>query len=184
VSRYRRADKQGGTYFFTVVTENRRRFLLDDLARRCLRRAWLEIREHRPFRLEAICLLPDHLHCIWQLPIGDSDFSSRWGGIKALFSRYYLQQGGSEGKRSLSRQRSGEAAIWQRRFWEHLIRDQEDYNRHMDYIHYNPIKHGLVSCVADWPWSTFHRYVKKGVYDVEWGQDGLEWIEQFECAGE
>ena len=184
MSWYRRADRTGGAYFFTVVTYNRRKFLTDDLARRCLRGAWQKIKEKKPFVLEGLCLLTDHLHCIWRLPENDNDFSTRWGGIKSLFSFYYFDQGGSESERSPSRQRSGEAAIWQRRFWEHLIKDQQDYSRHMDYIHYNPVKHGLVSKVVDWPWSTFHRYVKEGVYDENWGSQGLHWIDDFDCAGE
>ena len=181
---YRRADRKGGTYFFTVITYNRRRFLTTDLARKCLKQAIEEIQAKRPFQIEGICLLPDHLHCIWKLPEDDNDFSIRWGGIKSLFTFYYMDQGGKEGTRNKSRQRSGEAAIWQRRFWEHLIRDQQDYAKHMDYIHYNPVKHGLVSSVADWPWSTFHRYVKEGFYDFQWGKQVSSWIDQFNCVGE
>jgi putative transposase len=184
MSWYRRANQPGGTYFFTLVTYNRRRYLTDELARNCLRKAWREICEKRPFVLEGVCLLPDHLHCVWKLPEGDNDFSTRWAGIKAQFSRYYRQAGGSQELQTTSRKRTGEASLWQRRFWEHQIRDQEDYIRHMDYIHYNPVKHGIVQRVADWPWSTFHRYVKEGVYDIGWGSQDMEWIDEFGETGE
>jgi len=134
--------------------------------------------------MEGFCLLPDHLHCIWVLPENDKDFSVRWGGIKSLFTFYYRDQGGRDGVRNKSRERSGEAAIWQRRFWEHLIRDQEDFAKHMDYLHYNPVKHGLVCRVADWQWSTFHHCVKEGYYKQDWGNQKFNWIEQFQCVGE
>jgi len=139
MTNYRRANQPGGTYFFTLVTDNRRKFLTTDLARDCLHQAIKKIQDCRPFGLEAICLLPDHLHCMWTLPEGDHDFSTRWRGIKGLFSRYYRLGGEIQGNVSCSRQKKREAAIWQRRFWEHLIRNQRDYARHMDYIHYSTV---------------------------------------------
>jgi putative transposase len=131
-------------------------------------------RRRRPFTIEAIVILPDHLHCIWTLPSGDADFSSRWHDIKARFAAQI-----SRGERlSARRLRKGERGIWQRRFWEHVIRDECDYERHVDYIHYNPVKHGQVTRVADWPYSSFHRYVERGIYNPEWAADdnvrGLE----------
>jgi putative transposase len=162
---YRRSQFCGGCYFFTVVTYNRRRFLTDDLARACLRRAWRKVRGARPFEVVALCLLPDHLHCLWRLPENDNDFSTRWLLIKKDFTRHYLEAGGRESIQSRSRQHKRERGFWQRRFWEHQIRDERDLARHIDYIHYNPLKHGLVTVVENWPWSTYHRFVRDGFYN-------------------
>ncbi len=164
MSHYRRADSSGACYFFTLVTYNRRRLLLDDIARTCLRRAWQTVQDRKPFEVVALCLLPEHLHCIWQLPPDDADFSTRWASIKAIFTREYLRTGGWQPIRNPSHVRSNEAAIWQRRFWEHQIRDETDLNRHINYVHFNPVKHGLVTDPADWPWSTYHRYLREGYY--------------------
>lgn len=114
-------------------------------------------------------MLPDHLHCIWTLPEGDTNYSLRWGEIKKLFSKAYHKQIEVYENRNESRVKRGETVIWQRRFWEHTIRDLDDYQRHMDYIHYNPVKHELVNNVKDWEWSSFHRYVKWGLYESNWG---------------
>ena len=172
MSNYIRAKFTGGLYFFTLVTFNRRPFLTSPLARKTLRFVWKDVQSRYPFEVNAICLLPDHLHCIWRLPEGDADFSNRWMSIKAIFSKRYLSMGGHEGQRNTSRKKRGEAAIWQRRFWEHLIRDDSDYARHFDYIHYNPVKHGYVKRPRDWHWSSFHRYLRHGYYDEEWGLSG------------
>ncbi len=160
---YRRSPFGGGC-FFTVVTYRRRRFLIDDLSRACLRTAWRRVRRDRPFEVVALCLLPDHLHCVWRLPEGDNDFSLRWMPIKKGFTRRYLQAGGREFEQSLSRRKRRERGIWQRRFWEHQIRDADDLQKHVDYIHYNPVKHGLVEVVEEWPWSTYHKCVRDGLY--------------------
>jgi putative transposase len=164
MSHYRRADSPGGCYFFTVVTYHRQRFFTQETARACLRHAWRTVQDRRPFDVVALCLLPEHLHCIWQLPPDDADFSSRWAGIKAIFTREYLHAGGRSDSRNPSHLRSQEAAIWQRRFWEHQIRDERDLSRHINYIHFNPVKHGLVTDPTDWPWSTYHRYLREGYY--------------------
>ncbi|MCK4628566.1 MAG: transposase, partial [Sedimentisphaerales bacterium] len=160
MSNYRRANFPGGYYFFTLVTHQRKHFLTDNLARACLRHAWQVVRKRRPFDLVALCLLPNHLHCIWRLPDEDADFSRRWNSIKAIFTREYLRQGGQEGMRNPSRKRAGEAAIWQRRFWEHQIRDENDLQRHVDYIHYNPVKHHLTSSPFEWQHSSLHEYLE------------------------
>jgi len=124
-------------------------------------------RQRRPFAVEAIVILPDHLHCIWTLPPGDANFSARWHDIKARFTAQI-----PPGERlSARRLEKGERGIWQRRFWEHVIRDERDYERHVDYIHYNPVKHGHVIRPADWPYSSFHRYVQSGIYDLDWTAD-------------
>jgi len=126
-----------------------------------LRSAWKAVQGRCPFTVEAICLLPDHIHCIWTLPEGDCNYSLRWGEIKRVFSTSYREQVGPGADRNASRR--------QRRFWEHTLRDPTDLARHLDYIPYNPVKHGLVKSVADWPWSSFHRYVSMGVYELGWG---------------
>ncbi len=171
---YRRSRVEGGTYFFTVVTFQRQPILTSTPAREILHQAWMEVNKRYPFETLAVCLLPDHLHCIWRLPEGDADYSTRWKEIKRRFSLGYLQQIGPGGNRNASRQRKHEAAIWQRRFWEHTIEDEEDLEVHLDYIHYNPIKHGLVERAADWPYSSFAWYVKAGIYDSDWvgGDEG------------
>jgi len=165
MSNYRRADFPGGYYFFAVVTYDRCKFFVNPLARDCLRYAWQTTKAKHPFETISICLLPDHLHCIWKLPEKDAHYSTRWNAIKGLFSKSFLRQGGRDGMRNASRKRTGEAALWQRRFWEHLIRDETDLQRHVDYIHCNPVKHGLVTDLSKWPWSTYHRYLKARAYD-------------------
>jgi putative transposase len=159
---YRRNLVPGGTYFFTVVLENRRSTLLVDKIA-SLRHSFRVARGERPFKIDAIVILPDHLHAVMTLPEGDSDFSGRWRRIKSTFTRQVVAQG-----MPASRNRRGEYALWQRRFWEHTIRDETDFARHVDYIHYNPIKHGLVSRVSDWPFSSFHHYVRSGMVPEDW----------------
>ena len=129
------------------------------------------MQNRHPFTTDAICLLPDHIHCVLTLPEGDANYSMRWKEIKRLFTKGYLEHVGPGEKRNPSRQTRGEAALWQRRFWEHTIRDTIDFNLHIDYIHYNPVKHSLVQSVWEWPWSSFHRLVERGYYSKEWGTD-------------
>ena len=161
---YIRAKFEGGYYFFTVVTCNRKRLFHTELARRCLREAIEKTRSRRPFETIAFCLLFDHLHCIWKLPENDADYSKRWSSIKGLFSRAYSNVSRKHRQVSSSRVRKGEVCIWQRRFWEHQIRDEQDLQHHIDYIHYNPVKHGFVQRIEDWPWSTYHKFVREGFY--------------------
>ncbi len=171
MTNYRRFKSQGGYFFFTVVTYKRAPFLCDERTRRCLRSEWEHVRKDRPFETIALCLLPDHLHCIWQLPTGDGDFSTRWSLIKKGFTQRYLLDGGIESEQSVSRENKRERRIWQRRFWEHCIRNEADLQRHIDYIHYNPVKHGLVQTVEQWPWSTYHKYVASGHYAKQFYTD-------------
>jgi putative transposase len=169
MSDYRRYFVAGGTYFFTVVIWRRRRILTTPLARRCLRAAIETVRRTRLFEIPAVVLLPDHLHAIWVLPSGDADYTTRWRRIKEEFTRLYLSGGGAELDRTSSRRSRGERDVWQRRFWEHLVEDESDVERHFDYVHYNPVKHRLARCPGDWRWSSFGRWRDRGVYGSNWG---------------
>ncbi len=165
---YRRAKTKGGTYFFTVVTYRRQRFFTLPDCRLALRNAIVRTKRDYPFSIEAWVLLADHLHCIWTMPENDSYFSKRWGLIKATFSKQTKAELHQEKWMNESKRKHRETTIWQRRFWEHRIRDEEDYVAHVDYIHFNPVKHGYVDQVREWPYSTFHRFVRDGVYPVDW----------------
>jgi putative transposase len=163
VTSYRRALVPGGTYFFTLNAAVRRsRLLIDNIEQ--LRAAFRRARLTHPFTIDAIVILPDHLHAIWTLPDGDADFGLRWRLIKARFS-HALPHGEQI---SQSRLRKAERGIWQRRYWEHVIRDEADLARHLDYIHFNPVKHGYVDKPGDWPYSSFHRMVRLGIYPRDW----------------
>jgi putative transposase len=181
---YRRAKFEGGYYFFTVVTYQRRKLFTEELARECLRQAIDRTRNARPFEIIAFCLLPEHLHCVWKLPEDSADFSTRWASVKGLFSREYCRLKDHQDQANFSRERKGEVDIWQRRFWEHQIRDEDDLQRHVDYIHYNPVKHGLVTEVQNWPWSTYHRYLKQGFYSGPDLFDELQAINEGYTFGE
>ncbi|MFQ5422489.1 MAG: transposase [Phycisphaerae bacterium] len=165
---YRRAFQPGGTFFFTLVTHGRQPILCNATARSCLREAIQEVRVQLPFEMTAVVLLPDHLHAIWKLPDGDADFSKRWGRIKKGFTDRWLAHGGAETTVSASRRRHRGRGVWQPRFWEHTLRDQADLIAHLDYIHYNPVKHDQASCPHAWPYSSFHRYVYMGRYATDW----------------
>ncbi len=154
-------------YFFTVVAYRRARILAAPPHVELLRGSFRYVMEAHPFSIDAIVVLPDHLHCIWTLPAGDSDFSMRWRLVKSAFSRAFGHQ--TEAPPDAGRLRTKERTVWQRRFWEHVIRDETDFERHVDYIHYNPVKHGLVASPKDWPYSSFHRYVRRGVLAEDWG---------------
>jgi putative transposase len=163
---YRRLLQPGGTYFFTVVTYNRRRIFESPDACELLGNAFRIAQERYPFTMEAIRLLPDHLHCLWTLPESDHNFSIRWSFIKSFFTHRFVDAGYPPLEKSRKARREG--AVWQRRFWEHLIQDDEDLESHFNYIHFNPVKHGLVQEVDDWKFSSFHRYVQLGWYPPRW----------------
>ena len=169
MSSYRRNYVSGGTFYFTLVTYDRRPILVTDLGRRCLHEAIAEIKRESPFQLFAICLLPDHFHSVWVMLAGDVDYSTRWKRIKHRFSENWLAGGGTEAVVTPAQKREGRRGVWQPRFWEHTIRDEEDLERCVDYIHWNPRKHGLVRRVRDWEWSSFHRFVALGQYSIDWG---------------
>jgi putative transposase len=160
---YIRAKFEGGYYFFTVVTYCRKQLFTEETARNILRQAITVTQSRHPFEMIAICLLPEHLHCVWKLPEGDANFSIRWSSIKGIFSREYLRTNGQK-HIPLSRADKGEVCLWQQRFWEHQIRDEKDLQRHIDYIHYNPVKHNLAESAENWPWSTYHQFLKEGLY--------------------
>ena len=169
MTEYRRLKVAGGTYFFTLTLADRRETLLTDQIAG-LRAAFRNVNARHPFAIQAVVILPDHLHAIWRLPDGDADYSLRWRLIKKAFSR--ALPGGEAS--TPSRSAKGERGIWQRRFWEHAIRDDADFARHVDYVHFNPVKHGHVARVSDWPFSSFHRYVRSGLLPEDWGSGGLE----------
>ena len=166
MTNYRRYYLKGGCYFFTVVLANRHSSLLTEHITG-LRGAFREVMTKHPFNIDAMVVLPNHLHCIWTLPPGEDNFSMRWRQIKTVFSKGLPPIE----VRSASQIKQGERGIWQRRFWEHAISHEEDYRRHVDYIHYNPVKHGYVPHVADWPYSSFHRFVREGIYAANWTND-------------
>jgi len=159
---YRRNFVPGGSYFFIVTLRMRNsQQLVESID--LLRLAFRKTQEAKPFKIEAIVVLPEHLHSIWTLPPNDSDYPGRWKSIKSIFTRELEKSGVVVEKR-----KDGSALIWQRRYWEHTIRDVDDLYRHIDYIHFNPVKHGLVERVKDWPYSSFHRYVRQGLLSPDW----------------
>jgi putative transposase len=173
MSRYRRANIKNATYFFTVVTYHRQTFLCNEPVRNALRNAIIKVQAQYPFEIDAWVLLPDHMHTIWTLPVNDANFSLRWQLIK----RYVTRECGAYLNRpewlNTSKIKHQEATLWQRRFWEHQIRDDSDYQTHIDYCHFNPVKHGLAKQVQNWPYSSFHKYVNLGIYPTDWAGTGL-----------
>ena len=177
---YRRVYLPGGTFFFTLVTYKRRPILSSPENIQILRNAFQYTMGRYPFSVVASVILPDHVHFIWTLPEDSSDYSTRWRLIKSHFTRNWQPKSGSS--ESASRREKGEADVWQRRFWEHLIRDEDDLSNHIEYIHYNPVKHGLVNTPAEWKYSSFMKYVRNGAYDLDWGREekifsGERWME-------
>ena len=156
---YRRAFVPGATFFFTVVTARRRPLFGDAAACDLLRQAFRHVATQHPFTVNAIVVLPDHLHCLWTLPPGDADYPTRWRLIKTR-----VTQGCGDG-----------GALWQPRYWEHLVRDETDYRQHVEYIHYNPVKHGYAAHPSEWPHSSFQRYVREGLYPAAWGDTKPAW---------
>ena len=171
--RYRRNFVPGGTYFFTVTLADRTSSVLVDHVG-VLRMAFRIARRERPFTVDAIVILPDHLHTIWTLPPGDADFSGRWKRIKAYFTHRLVAAGVP-----VERHRNGEYALWQRRFWEHTIRNEIDFARHVDYVHFNPVKHKLVSRTRDCPYSSFHLYVRRGLKPADWAGEAEQPVMDF-----
>jgi putative transposase len=170
---YRRVKIKGGTYFLTLVTYDRRRLFFSSETRQLLLDSIEHVRKYHPFTMEAYCILPDHGHFLWRMPEDDDNYSMRIAEIKKRFSKCYLKAVIEKQTVNPSQIKRGESGLWQRRFWEHYIRDENDLNRHIDYIHYNPVKHGLVKRVKDWPSSSFSDYVQMGIYEINWGRGYL-----------
>jgi putative transposase len=165
---YIRTQTAGATYFFTVTLENRgERFLVDHVAelRACLK----TVKERHPFDIEAMVVLPEHIHALWRLPVEDGDYATRWMLLKQTFTRRLSELGVLPPEAEKPRGRRGERSVWQKRFWEHQIRDDEEFARHVDYIHFNPVKHGWVLRARDWPYSSLHRFVREGRLPEDWG---------------
>ena len=169
MSRYRRVRLEGGVFFFTVVTYKRRPILTTEMGIECLRKAWRDTYSTMSYEVEAVCVLPDHLHTMWSLPDGDDDYPARWRKLKGIFSREFRARGDLSHETTSSRRRTREVTVWQRRYWEHRIRDVDDFGRHVDYTHFNPVKHGHVTSASDWPYSSFHDHVRKGWIEPDWG---------------
>ena len=166
---FRRWFVPGGCYFFTVVVDGRRRLFDDQRAITLLGDVMRDCFAQWPVTVNAIVLLPDHLHTIWTMPTGDAAYPQRWGWLKKEFTKQWLADGGPDRLVSVARQRERRRGIWQPRYWEHTLEDEHDFERHFDYIHWNPVKHGYVRCPYEWQHSSFHRYVDRGVYDRRWG---------------
>ena len=165
---YRRNLVPGGTYFFTVTLRDRSsRLLAEHIG--SLRAAFREAKRKHPFHIDAIVILPEHLHTIWTLPEDDADYPGRWRAIKSAFTHAVVKSGVA-----VARNEKGEYALWQRRYWEHTITDEDDFRHHADYIHFNPVKHGWAKQVADWPHSSFHQYVKRGILPPDWADCATE----------
>ena len=168
---YRRANITGGSYFFTLVTEGRRELFIDEANVETLRQAFRHVMVKRPFVMDAAVILPDHLHCIWTLPEDDADYSTRWRLIKTWFTKHCDDKCKIEP--NASRLKKREQAIWQHRYWEHLLRDDQDFENHLHYIHYNPVKHRYVTNPSGWRYSSIHRYCRQGAIPDDWGNGGV-----------
>jgi len=166
---YRRWFVAGGSFFFTVVVDGRRPLFADAQPVAILGNTMRDCFARWPVTVNAMVLLPDHLHAIWTMPSGDAEYTKRWGWIKKEFTKQWLALTGRERPISDSRRRQRRRGVWQPRYWEHTLEDEVDFERHFDYIHWNPVKHGHVCCPHEWPHSSFHRYVESGVYDRGWG---------------
>ncbi len=169
---YRRYRVEGGTYFFTVKTERNIPLFSDPKRIQQLGNLFREMQTKWPCEITALVLLPDHMHAIWTLPSGDANYPARWGWIKKEFTQLHLATRGPEVNTSRSRKKNRRRGVWQRRYWEHTIEDEDDFEAHFDYVHWNPVKHGYVRCPREWPHSSFHRWVKHGVYEPNWGCGG------------
>jgi putative transposase len=170
--RYRRATVAGASYFFTLVTFRRQPLFGGGKAVELFNEALRSVQARRPFTVDALVLLPDHVHAIWTLPDDDHDYATRWRRVKETFTRAYARDHRLP-EPDIGRRARGERTVWQRRYWEHLIRDDRDFVAHVEYIHYNPVRHGLVAAPRDWPYSTFGQWVAYGLYEATWGADEI-----------
>ena len=169
MANYRRYLVAGGTYFFTIVTYKRRPLFQNQANVDLLRTAMTSVREEMQFHIDAAVILPDHMHFIWSFPSGDFDYSKRIGKLKARFTKAFYGNRKQCSDVSVSRAKHRESDIWQRRFWEHTIRDEDEFDRLFDYIHFNPVKHKCATCPHRWKATSFHKWVRLGVLDKNWG---------------
>jgi putative transposase len=167
---FRRSVVPGATYFFTVVTQQRQAVLTQPEFRAALKAAFRQVKNDHPFTIDTFVLLPDHLHCLWTLPPADADYAKRWSLIKRRVSQQ--TRGLLADTADTLRQKRGELNLWQRRFWEHQIRDDADFAQHADYIHFNPVKHGYVRRAADWQYTSLHLWIRRGWCNADWGGEG------------
>lgn len=174
---YRRSKTKGGTYFFTLVTYKRKKLFQNIYLANLFLNIIKQIKFKYPFKMSGFVLLPDHFHCIWTLPENDMDFSIRWRLIKSNFTRQCLST--YKTKPTSSRSAKKEQCIWQRRFWEHEIKNEIEFSKYLDYIHFNPVKHGYVNLPCEWQHSSFHYYVKKEIYPINWGADNVAMLNKF-----
>lgn len=186
--RYRRAKIAGASYFFTVVTHGRLPIFNDAETVALFENALSRIKIRHPFDIDAFdidafVILPDHIHIIWTLPEGDADFSLRWRLVKEAFTKRFVRAH-QPIERNASRHSKGEQGVWQRRFWEHVIRDDADFAAHLDYIHYNPVRHGLVTAARDWPHSSFSDWIARGVYEPHWVSNDMPPLPDWAVRGE
>ncbi len=183
MSNYRRLYVPGGTYFFTIVTYQRRPYFANSDNVNKLRTAVATVKKEMPFNIFGAVILPNHLHFLWVLPPNDKNYSKRIGHIKTLFTKSFRGNNALPKTVSISRQKHRESNVWQRRFWEHTIQDESELETYLNYIHYNPVKHGLVSCPHLWSYSSFHSWVQKDGYSSSWGcvcQGKLDQIPNFD----
>jgi putative transposase len=169
---YRRIRTEGATCFFTVVTYQRQRILCHPKSLKAIKGGFADVASRLPFQTDAWVILPDHIHAVWTLPEGDSDYSTRWAIIKKDLSKHLRSLVNADAALTRSRMSHRDSTVWQRRFWEHQIRDEPDHRTHLDYIHFNPVKHGLAANPKDWPHSSFRKLAALGAYEEDWGSDG------------
>jgi putative transposase len=166
---HHRASPFTDTYFFTLVTHDRRSWLCHDLARTALRTAFVNVRQKYPLAMDACVLLPNHLHCIWTLPEGDREYAKRWQFIKSYVTKRCGKDLMGDMELSAAQPKRQDSTLWQPRFWEHPIRDAAAFSQYCDYIHYNPVQHGLCNSPQEWEFSSIHRFVEQGIYQPNWG---------------
>jgi putative transposase len=170
---YRRIRTKGATYFFTVVTHERQPILCLPESLKAMQTVFADVARRFPFGMDAWVVLPDHIHVIWTLPEADSNYSTRWAMIKKDITKHLRSSVYTDAASTESRAHHRDGSVWQRRFWEHQIRDEPDYRSHLDYIHFNPVRHGLAAGPREWKCSSFRKWVALGGYEEDWGSDGV-----------
>lgn len=179
VMKYQRYFQPGGTFFFTIVTYKRRKIFISEKTINLFNESVKCVQQRHPFEIQAFCICPDHIHMIWKLPEDDVDYPTRLRLIKSHFSHHYNDK--NRFGLPESRIKKGEKTIWQRRYWEHFIRNEEDFSRHIEYIHFNPVKHGLVDSPILWKFSSFSDFVQQGLYPADWGENSsMDYLNKYD----